>query len=332
MRLGLVAIASGALILILPSAQARAQDSTSSVSEASVVVGGSPYSPLLNGVLSDPLFLPAKGRLYGSGVSSITLATSDNYDGAGSKRYARNRHDIGLSHSLAYGLTPRLSVHGGLGYSFNAADDTAPTGVVTKSTGRSFNNSGFGLTWRALEQKRRPFLLDLTLNYTPTFFISDPSLRQVVNASVGIGRVMRDLSLQLIGNATYRPTHGYIADDGKTDIEQRAAWNYSIAVRTQFRFSRALSTDASINYALSQNGLTIDRTNQLSSDQDQPTALTLSTGVNYQLIQNRIAFGLYYSHQFWSDSGVTSSDPTQSNFTRNASRNVVTGKIYYVIN
>ena len=327
-----IAIASAAAGLVLASAEARAQDSASSVSEAAVVVGASPFSPLLNGVLADPLFLPAKGKVYGSGVSSLTLSTSDSDDAAGAKLFASDRHGVGLSHSLAYGLTPHLSLHGSLGYSFNFEDDTAPTGVVTKNNSQSIDNSGFGLTYRALDQRRHPFVLDVALNYSPTFFIPDPSLRQVVNASVGIGRAIRNLTVQVIGSATYRPEHHYTPDDGKTQIDERSTSNYSIALRTQFRFSRSLSSDASVNYGLSANQLTIDQTNQSSSGQAVPALLTLSTGLNYQLITNRLAVGVYYSRQFQSDSQTAGADPAQAIFTRNGARQVITSKIYYVVN
>ena len=328
MRPSRTAIAAGALTFTLFSAEARAQDT---VSEAAVMVGSSPFSPILNGALADPLFLPAKGRLYGSGAASITLATSNAYDAAGVRLYARDRHDIGLAHAVAYGLTPHLSLHGGLGYSFNFADDTAPGGAVTRSSGRAFNNSGFGLTWRAIDQKHHPFVLDLTLNYAPTFFVRDPGLRQAVNASVGVGRAMRDLTVQVIGNATYRPNHRYISDGGAVDIEQRSTLDYTIALRTQFRFTHALSTDASINYALNADRRTIDRANDLSSGEAEPATLTLSTGFAFQLIPNRLALGAYYSRQFQGDSSQAGSAPAQAIFTRNAAANVFSGKIYYVL-
>ena len=329
MRPTRIAIAAGGLILLMNSAPARAQET---VEEAAVVTGGGPFSPLFNGVLADPLFLPAKGRLYGSGTSSLALATSDAFDATGAKLYARDRHDIGLSHGLAYGLTPHLSLHGSLGYSFNFADDTAPNGVVSKSAGRSFDNSAVGLSWRALDQRRHPFVLDLSLNYSPTFFLRDPGLRQAVNASVGVGRALRALTVQLIGNATWRPTQRFVSDDGRTDIEQRQTVDYTVALRTQFRFSPALATDTSVNYALNADRLTIDRAHDLSSGEAQPSTLTLSTGLAWQLIPNRIALGAYYSRQLQGDSRRASSDPSQDVFTRNGSRHVISGKIFYVIN
>jgi hypothetical protein len=326
MRLFPIAIAAGTLVLA--AAGARAQDT---VSEAAVIVGSSPFSPLLNGALADPLFLPPKGRLYGSGVSSLMLGTSDAYDPTGAKLYSRDRYEIGLAHALAYGLTSRLSLHGSLGYSFDFADDTAPDGAVTRSSSHEPDNSGLGLTWRAVDQRRRPFVVDLTVNYSPTLFIRDPSLRQALSGSVGIGRAMRNLTVQVIGSAAWRPTHRYVSDDRTTDVEQRSTLDYTLALRTQVRFSRSLSTDMGVNYAWNAERVTIDRANQLSLGEGAPAALTLSIGAAYQLITNKIAVGAYYSRQFQSSSRQLGATPAQDVLTRNAAASVISGKLYYVI-
>ena len=76
MRRALLTTVGSVIALALISTAAAAQTAGEPVAEAAVVAAGSPFSPINDRIISDPLYLPAKGRFYGATGYSLGVPVS----------------------------------------------------------------------------------------------------------------------------------------------------------------------------------------------------------------------------------------------------------------
>ena len=135
-------------------------------------------------ILSDPLYLPMKGQVFGMTAYTFDTPSGDNFK-AGTSTGSFKASDNLVDQTLAYGVTNDLTIRMSLGYGVNERDSTAAaTGDVTTGQSKGFNDPTFSATFR-VDKSRSPLILDLTGSYSPDAFAS------IASGGVGEGSMGR---------------------------------------------------------------------------------------------------------------------------------------------
>lgn len=254
---------------------------------------------IMNGsILSDPLALPPGGQFY---VTSGYMRGQESYDDfAASGGAAKSKVSSGsnsFDQELWYGVTPRLS----LDVSENYSGVTRITQYLPNNGSGSYGahgwmDPGFGVTWRALDQRfLLPADVDLTAEYSPNVIAaqiapsggSEALARQRASLGAAIGTERRNLSVQLAANAIYLGTaHVLDSSTDQTDV-QNAELNYSLAVNSQTRLDSRSSINLDLGYDFDGNQRISHGSGDVFTVQ-KADALDLGTSFNYHLIPNRL--------------------------------------------
>ena len=169
-----LAILSTAVTLLPGHAQAQtgaqnAQPATASPSSPPPSQG-SAVDLSATRIVSDPLYLPSKGQVYGATAYTLNMPQGDNLK-AGVPTSSFTASDNLIDQTVAYGLLNDLTIRISLGHGNNNRDSTAATtGDVTTGNSSGFNDPTFSATFRVLDQLRSPVIFDLTASYSPDAF------------------------------------------------------------------------------------------------------------------------------------------------------------------
>ena len=290
-------------------------------------------------ILSDPLYLPMKGQLFG--MTSYTLDTprGDNFKG-GTNTGSFKASDSLFDETLAYGLTNDLTIRMSLGYGVNSRDSTAAaTGDVTTGNSRGFNDPTFSATVRVLDESASPLVLDLTGSYSPNVFASIAS-GGVGEGSLGRGGQTSGLSLGLGHEAksfTVAATAGvsYVGQQitqllsNSTSTESDAHWSYSAGLTTQTRFTDRVSLNAGVTFSMAGNyGVSnLDQGNARTFSPASTRSLNLA--LNYHFSPNRLVGAFTYTYNNDSESTNTFTKASSDTAVENRMGNVVGFRLIY---
>jgi hypothetical protein len=335
---------AGALIFVLASTPAMAQDTDAPISAASVVVSGNPFSPVSDPILSDPLYLPAKGKLYGTSAYSLSMPRSSDYNYLNVLKTIHHGHTSTVSQDLGYGLTTNITLRLGLSYdSTSNASTSGSTGTTSEGSSKGFNDPSVGIVYRALRQGRdHPVSVDFALGYAPDLIASKTggngvsgtaaAGRDSLSLSASVGRSMRLFTIQASFGATRFGTRSYSSQGNNHNFSQEGGWDYVLALRSQVRFSQRISLNAALAYSPSDHRHNADLTAHTAWTVQAPSTLALNTALNYHIIPNRLVGSFTFVHQNRGDSGSTFTNPTQNVVTRNAYANTVGIRLQYALN
>ena len=290
-------------------------------------------------VLSDPLYLPMKGQVFGATGYTFGRPTGENFK-AGSETGTFSSDDNTFAQTLAYGVTNRLTARIGFGYGVNERDSTADaTGDVTVGNSRGFSDPTFSVTYRLVDELTAPFILDVTGGYSPDLVtavasggVGEGSMGrggQNADLAVTIGRVTRAFTLAGTVTTTHvgEQTTEQLANG--TSTAAAAHWSYAAGVATQTRFTSRASVDAGVTVGGAANYTVLNLTNDNSHTYAPAVTRSLNLALNYHFQPNRLVGSLTYAYDNNTDASNTFAKSTSDTTVKDRTGNTVGFRLLY---
>jgi len=308
-------------VALLPAhAQAQtaapgAPPATASPSSLPSSQGGSSIDLAATRILSDPLYLPLKGQVYGATAYTLGLPKGDNLK-AGVNTGSFTSSDNLVDQTFAYGLLNDLTIRVTQGYGINNRDSTsAATGDVTTGSASGFNDPTISATFRVLDEPRSPVILNLTAFYSPDAFAAEASGGgsdgtiarggQTAGISFALGRVTKSFTVAATAASTHvGPQLTELLSNG-TSSSSDAYWSYNLGFTTQTRFADRWSFDAGVAFA---------------------------TAGHYDVSNIETGSSVTYSYNSYSDATNTFAKASFDTVVANHTGNVVGVRLLYVFN
>jgi hypothetical protein len=332
-------------VALLPG-QAQAQTAAQNAQPATALPSSQP--PSQGGaidltdtrILSDPLFLPRKGQVYGVTAYTLDMPKGDNFK-AGVNTGSFTSSDSLLDQTVAYGLLNNLTIRVTQGFGINNRDSTAAaTGDVTTGSATGFNDPTFSATFRVLDEPRSPVILNLTASYSPDAFASEASGGgsdgtvarggQTAGLSFALGRVTRSFTVAATAASTHvGPQVTELLSNG-TSSASSSYWSYNLGLATQTRFADRWSLDAGVAFATagSYNVSNIETGNP--HVYTPSSTHTLNVALNYHVLPNRLVGSVSYSYNGYTDATNTFAKAASDTAVENRMGNTVGFRLLYV--
>jgi hypothetical protein len=290
-------------------------------------------------IVSDPLYLPLKGEVYGATVYTFNRPTGDNFK-AGSETSSFTADDHAVDQTFAYGVSNRLTLRLGFGYGVNERDSTAAaTGDVTVGNARGWSDPAFSATYRLLDDTTSPLIVDLTGGYSPDLIDAKASggagtgtvARGGQNGNVGVafGRVTRGFTVAGTVAGTYVGQQTTLQLANGTSTAADAHWSYAFGLATQTRFTARTSLGAGISVG-SAAGYTVSNIDTGNSHTyGPPVTRSLNLAFNYHVVPSRVVVALAYSYDNNTDATNTFVKTTSDTAVKDRSGNTVGVRLMY---
>ncbi len=310
---------------------------------AQTVTGGDGWlQPTTARPLSDPLYLPFAGQLYGWTAYSFANPTGDNYVGSpGFKTDSTARHDNEIVQGLSYALTDDIALRAAAYYGWSDNKVTSASGGSSGTYDfNGFDNPALGITWRAVDQMSgSPVDLDFLLTFDPQVataraasFTSDGSFasgHDHTEFAVAVGREMRNFTIVGKFTATYFGDGGHLEPAGG-NYSESSSWNYLFNIDTQTRLTDAWSIDLGIEYQRVGDVQDVDTygTHLRTAARND---FYVSTAINYQIIPGRLVALVSYEYGDLGDDTYIR-DGVVDTQLKNRSTNEFGARLDYVFN
>jgi hypothetical protein len=290
-------------------------------------------------IVSDPLYLPVKGEVYGATVYTFSRPTGENFK-AGVETGSFSADDHSVNQTLAYGLSDRLTVRLGFGYGVNDRDSTAAsTGDVTVGDARGWNDPSFSATYRLFDEPSSPLIVDVTGGYSPDLIDAKAPdgvgtgtvARGGQNADVAVafGRVTRGFTLAGTAAAMYVGQQTTLQLSNTTSTSADAHWSYAVGVATETRFTSRTSVGAGVTIG-STASYTVSNINTGNSHAyGPPVTRSLNAAFNYHIVPNRIVAAVAYGYDNNTDATNTFAKATSNTAVKGRSGNSVGVRLMY---
>lgn len=296
------------------------------------------FTPIGDRILSDPNYLPLQGQIYGQSGYTFDRTKGTTFDSTGAV-VQTNRNDLNtVGQAVAFGVTDALSLRASLDYGWGSNDRNTVHGMDDASR-EGFEDPSFGATYRILDQKNHPFILDVFGDWSPDAFASRAAsatqdgtvARGGATADFGaaIGRTTKMISLRgaftdryIGGQTTFEQATGF-------DVNTSSYWVPTLSFDAQARFTPRLSLNAGYDYDFQGsptvfNAATgISYLNRIGNTQDVHVAL------NYHFVPNRVVGSVGYQHNFFDDRNALFADPADD-ILQSRSGNVWSATVRYV--
>jgi hypothetical protein len=259
-------------------------------------------------ILSDPTYLPLRGQVEGDttyGYASLSSSTSNGTTGGTASN--------SVTQSLDYGVLDDVTIGVSDSYGWSHRHSTSPTGVTSNFSSNGFSDPSFGVTWRALDERRQqPLDLDLSVDYAPDVIraMSEAPLQTGTTAGghdllglrAAVGWETRSLTLQgyfaddRVGDATTYTPKGFIAT--------QSYWQPVVGVNTQVRFTPRLSLNVDGSYDFGETADEFNSANGVLSIHQPGNSGTINAAFNYHFIPNKLVGSVGYFHDFYAASST----------------------------
>ncbi|MGH9410227.1 MAG: hypothetical protein ACRD1V_12320 [Vicinamibacterales bacterium] len=257
-------------------------------------------------IVSDPLFLPLKGQVYGATIYSFNQPTGENFK-AGAETSSFTAGDHLVNQTLAYGLLDRLTLRLGFGYGVNERDSTTEaTGDVTVGNARGWSDPTVSATYRLLDETSAPLIVDVTGGFSPDLIDAKASGgvgtgtigRGGRNADLGVsfGRVTRGFTLAGTTAATYVGQQTTLQLSNGTSTSADAHWSYSVGLATQTRFTARTSLGAGVTVGSAADYAVSNVDTGKTHTYGAPLTRSLNLAFNYHVVPNRFVVAVAYAY------------------------------------
>jgi len=294
-------------------------------------------------IVSDPLYLPLEGQIYGATAYHWSSTTQDAFDATGAQTSSSQITGNALAQQFQYGLTDDLALRLDWGYDWRSASrHLVPSGVVVRSSS-GWTDPTFGVTWRAIDQSASPFSLDLRADYSPDAFPAKSATTedegtiarggQTVDLGLTLGHETRAFTIAALFDANYlgsrkvenQGTGGFTTTD--------SLWNYRLGLDTQTRLSDVLSINAGAGHTFANDATLFNSNTGLTHISQGGDFTDLNVALNYHFVPNVVVGSLGYQHNFYDDTrNLFPTSPTDDSSVRNKDEDVVGVTLRYVLN
>lgn len=296
-------------------------------------------APMTDRILSDPAFLPLQGQFYGESNYAYNQVNGERYDYVGDYLAHTRVVANNLTQYFSYGITDDISVNASLSgdvSGFNRVDNAAGDSRTSQS---GFYDPSFGVTWRAIDQRRGAFNLDLFGHFAPDVF-SNHSGTETQDASVARGGSEGDFGIALSqenrfftirADATARYLGASTAENevNGNQVRTDSYWAPSLGLQTQVRFTPRLSANAGASYIFNGSPV-VTAPSGLQRVDHVGDVQTVNVSLNYHLIPNRLVASVNYGHNFYGDSHATYSVDPALDTSDHRTEDTVGGTLRYV--
>lgn len=320
-------------------------DAQPSHAYGATAAGTSMFAPMSDRLISDPLFLPLKGQVFGTTSYTYGNQTGDRYNSIGTRTSSFSNDTNLFTQSFAYGFTDELSAHISMGYGFDSNDTTTlSSGVTTSGAANGWTDPTFGVTYRILDQARHsPVDIDVTANYAPDL-ISDKATggghlgsiapgRDVATLTGTVGREMRVFTVAGTATAEHYGVQEYTALSTNDTYKAGSFWDYTLGIKTETRFTQRASFELGLGYSLiGARNSTTNEASGITSTGEGANTLAVNTALNYSIIPNLLVAGLTYTYDDYSNTATDRVIATQNVGTQNHMQNVYGARLQYLFN
>jgi hypothetical protein len=318
----------GAASIICLSSAAFAQDAT----------------PDATRIISDPLYLPLQGQVFGATSYDWGSTSLNSYNAAGAQTSSSQTTSNDIGQQLMYGITDDFVLRADWGYDTRATSrHLLPTGLVTRSSS-GWTDPDFGITWRAIDQAAGgPFSLDLRADYSPDAF-TNKSADSDVSGSVArggqeadfgftIGHETRDFTLAAVFDADWIGNRTSLNQSTGDKTFTDSQWNYRLGLASQYRFTPVLSMNAGVGHTFANSSNVFDDSNDLPHISSGGDFTDLNVALNYHFVPNVLVGSIGYEHNFYDNTrNIYPTAPIDDTSTRNRDEDVVGVTMRYVLN
>jgi hypothetical protein len=274
-----------------------------------LAVAAADFTPITDRILSDPTFLPLKGQFYGESSYDYSDGNSQNFKASGANLSSTRRTLDTIRQTFEYGVTDRLSINVSEAYGFSGSSRVTTPAAVAFSNASGWDDPTIGLTYRLIDQKEQPFLLDFLTHYSPDAFSSKASIdgedatiaRGGAEADFGlaIARETRFFTIRGSVTATYYGTSSELTASPARGVATTGAyWAPSLGVQTQARLTDRLSANVNATYTFNGDPNVRNDVPDLFHRENIGNTANVGVSLNYHLIPNKLVGSVNYNHTF----------------------------------
>lgn len=302
------------------------------------------FSPIADRIISDPMYLPLQGQVYGTTAYTYTDGFHDSYNHLGANTSKNNNYGNTFTQSFAYGITDDVDVVLSDSYAFGDTDsDSLRTGATTTSNSTGLTDPTLSLTYRYVDQRHNaPFSADLFASYSPDMLISrnaggghtgtEDSGRQTATFRTDIGREMQGLTLEGLAGATFYGQRDFVALSNNNNETDSPYWAYFLAADSQVRLTERFSINGNVRWNIQENEHGANNNSGLVWKLDNPNNIDFTAAMNYHLIPNRLVAQASYDNIMYSHTATEYSVPADNSEVKKQSSNVFGARMLYTFN
>jgi hypothetical protein len=293
-------------------------------------------------IVSDPLYLPLQGEIYGATGYQYGSLSRDTYNAAGVKTDSANVGSNTLDQTFLYGITDDLAVHFDWGYDISRdASRHVVGGDDVKRDSSGWTNPDFGLIYRVMDQRDNPLTLDLRADYSPDAFPAK-SATGTDEGTVASGGQMADFGATLGHegpmftvaakfDAIWLDTRNILNQSSGDVSRYDSVWNYRFGLDSQTRITDQFSFNAGVGHTFTNSGAVFNQTNGLEHITTGGDVTDVNAALNYQFVPNTVVGSLEYQHNFYQNSRDVFALALSNTSTRNKDEDLVGVTVRYVL-
>ncbi|HVV64797.1 MAG TPA: hypothetical protein VHC42_04965 [Rhizomicrobium sp.] len=263
-------------------------------------------------IVSDPLYLPLEGEVYGDTGYTYGWTTKDTFDDLGALSSRTGTNFNAVSQSVLYGATDDLALQFGWGYDTLAAGRHVVGDGVVQHSSSSWTNPQFGLVYRLMDQRESPLTLDLRADYAPDIFSAKtPALPpdvlgapggQTLDLGATLGHEGDVMTLAAVFDAYWRGPRSIDNPNSGGATRTDSLWNYRIGLVSQARLTDAISINAGAGHTFATDANVFNDSTGLGHITTGGDMTDVNAALNYQVLPNRVVASLEYQHNFYQNS------------------------------
>ncbi len=324
----------------MPSAMSSAnQSGASSYSSAS-----SFFAPIGDRIVSDPMFLPLKGQIYGVSAYTGTIGNSSAYNHLGVKTSNSSSYSNTFSQTLAYGISDDVTIRLAQSYEFGNTDsESLKTGATTPYNNAGLTDPTLSVTYRFIDQRQNyPVSADLYAAYSPNMLTSrnasatrtgtEDSGRQTATFQADVGREMNNFTVEGLVGGTFNGRRNFVTLSNDQNDTLGSFWSYFAAINTQTRITDRLSFNGNVRYTVQDKAAGANQSTGLTWIQSNPDNVDFTVDLNYQFIPNRLVGQLSYDNVMYTHTSYNYSVAADSSQVRNQDNNIIGARLMYLFN
>jgi hypothetical protein len=294
-------------------------------------------------IISDPLYLPLAGQIYGESAYTYGSTSQDVFDSTGTRTDSTDIHLNQLSQRVLYGVTDDLAVSFDWAYDISRDATRHPVGGsdVTRSSS-GWTDPTFGLTYRAMDQRWSPLTLDLHADYSPDAFPAKAATPDeegtvarggpAVDFGATLGHEGPVFTVAAKFDALWLDTRNVLNQTSGETTQTDSQWNYRFGLDTQTRITNQFSFNVGAGHTFTNTATVFNQTTGLEHFSSGGDVTDLSAALNYQFVPNVLVGSLEYQHNFYQNArNQFPTSPTDNNSVRNKDEDLIGVRMSYVV-
>jgi hypothetical protein len=292
--------------------------------------------------ISDPLYLPLEGEIYGATGYSYGSTNQDIFNSTGARTDSVDINLSTLSQEVLYGLTDDFALHLNWGYGWRDVTRHSVAGNATERSSSGWSDPGFGLTYRLMDQRESPLTFDLRADYSPDAFpakAATPDLSgtiarggQSVDLGATLGHEGRFLTVAGVFDAHWYGPRDVVNQNSGDLTHSDSLWNYRLGLAAQARLSDAFSLNAGVGHTFGNDVSVFNNTSGLFHISRGGDVTDIAAALNYQFVPNTVVGSLGYQHNFYqTTNNVFPTSPADNNSIRNKDEDLVGVTVRYLV-